>query len=379
MTPTFEEGFKDIEELRDNSSKEIKQKIASKYGIESNKGEEIVKGILNLMNNGHKNKSPKEYTDEDFKIWWSCFDGPVSPISLKKALNGESVEWCQFVLEKSKELIFKDKKGDFWNRAYRTYVKYIGDIINKDTNAKDKNLQKLIQTLMEQTKEFHNAYIEHVKTWCEKDFDKYYQMKDFDIYDFMCFFGVCDRENVAKNYDKGSYYQEGHYNIYKLYKDLSNYFSPLSEEYISTKKTIEFNGITLQAEPIRKKIRVENTRDEEKLHNPELYSDIPGKDTIRQYKKTNEFSVVYKWNRKKYVEKNVEDAEKKFKYDIESIAEKVRRMNMNESLLELVSIDSDPKHFDVILSDGTKQVHARSIFAAEFSEFVSPHYRFIIT
>ena len=75
----------------------------------------------------------------------------------------------------------------------------------------------------------------------------------------------------------------------------------------------------------------------------------------------------------------VDEAEKKYKRDIEAIAEKVRRMNMDEEVLELLSIESDPKHYDITLTDDKKTVHTRSIFAAEFSYKVTPHCRFIIT
>lgn len=378
-TPSFEEVQDDIDKVRRAYTKAEKQAIADKYGITSLKMDDIERGIREIFNNQHKNKKPNQYTDEDFKNWWSMFNGPTTAQVLKKALEGESVEWCKFVLDKAQELVFNGKRGDFWARAQRSFEKYVGGLVNKDKNSKDVGLQALLAKLFEQTKDFHDEYIERVREWHEQYFDKYYQMKDFDIYDLMCFFGVCDRDNVAKCYDRGSYYQEGRYNIYKTYKDLSNYFEPLSEEYISEKKTIEFNGKTLRAEPIRKKIRIENTRDEESLHNPKLYSDIPGKDTIRQYKRVNELKAIYKWNRKEYVDKNVEEAEKRYKYDIEAIAEKVRRMNMDEEFIEVLSIDSDPKHYDIVLSDGKKKVHARSIFAAEFSYLVAPHYRFIIT
>ena len=43
------------------------------------------------------------------------------------------------------------------------------------------------------------------------------------------------------------------------------------------------------------------------------------------------------------------------------------------------SLSSDPKLFDVVITDGEKKVHARSVLAAEFSECMVAHFRFIIT
>lgn len=49
------------------------------------------------------------------------------------------------------------------------------------------------------------------------------------------------------------------------------------------------------------------------------------------------------------------------------------------SELTFSQIQSDPKLFDVIIAGNGKKVHARSILAAENSEYMVPHFRFIVT
>jgi hypothetical protein len=92
--PTFEEGIRDIETVKDAMDKQTKLEIANKYGIKSAKIGDIVNGILKIMNDVHKSKSPKEYTNDDFEAWWRYFNYPMSTVLLKKALDGEKIEWC---------------------------------------------------------------------------------------------------------------------------------------------------------------------------------------------------------------------------------------------------------------------------------------------
>lgn len=372
--PSFEEAKQDMNTVRDAMDKKTKVAIADKYGIKSAKAGEIIAGIWNLLNTVHKSKSPNEYTDEDFQIWWSCFDGPTSSVALKKALDGEKIEWCEFVLNKAHELVFNGKRGDYWMRAQRSFEKYINSLLNKDKNSKDVNLQNLIATLMEKTKEFHDNYIENVKLWSKRKYESLLQMKDFKIEDYMSIFGTIDRETLIRA-GKGD--RSVNYIIDR--SDFWRHFHPYSEEYTAKKDVVIF-GATYEAKTIRKPVtKGSYSMRDLALATGEEFADIPSKNALRRQAEVLMFNAKYKWNLKDYTEDNVKTAEDKFKSDIMAIAEKVRRMNMEEALLELLSIESDPKHYDITLTDGKKTVHARSIFAAEFSEKVTPHYRFIIT
>ena len=81
----------------------------------------------------------------------------------------------------------------------------------------------------------------------------------------------------------------------------------------------------------------------------------------------------------KYVEWNVENAEKQYMSDINSVVERIRKRELDYDNLKVVNVYDDPKFFEMTITDGKQSLHARSIWAAEYSEKVTAHYRFIIS
>lgn len=378
---TLDEIKKDVEELRNAYTKAEKQAVASKYGITSNKIQEIEKGIYQIANNQHKDKKPSEYTDEDFMFWWHCFDAPTSSQTLKKALDGESIDWVKFVAKKAKELIFKGKRGDYWDRAKRSFERYTTGLINDENNSKDKTLQNLIAKLTEETTEFHDRHIGEVRRWSNDYFEFHKQFKTFDIWDFMSYFGTVDRERVADIYEKQNRQMYGRWAVEEAFKCEAGWFSPFSEEYISKKSNgvVKWGNEKLKPKPVR--IPPVNIRDtlSKDVKDRTQYSDVPSQTARKLYKDNRVFVTTWRWNKEKFVNYEVDMAEKKYKSDIEAVAFKVRRMKMDETNLYVRLVMPDALHLDIYISDGKKDVHARSIFAAEYSDLVTPHYRFIIT
>ena len=378
---TLDEIKKDVEELRNAYTKAEKQAIASKYGITSNKIQEIEKGIYQIANNQHKDKKPSEYTDEDFMIWWGCFDAPTSTQALKKALEGESIDWVKFVSEKAKELIFKGKRGDYWDRAQRSFEKYTTGLINDENNSKDETLKNLIAKLTEETTDFHDRYINDIRRWANYHCDFHKQFKSFDIWDFASYFGTEDRETVAYVYENQSRQMYGRWAVEKKFKCESGWFSPFSNEYISKKAhgVVEYGNEKLKP----KTIKVPNRNMREYWGKDEKdrtqYSDVPSQTARKLYRETSDLEHRWHWNKEKFVNYQVGMAEAKYKSDIEAVAFKVRRMKMDEANIFVRFVEEDALHLNILISDGKKDVHARSIFAAENSVLVTPHYRFIIT
>lgn len=85
-----------------------------------------------------------------------------------------------------------------------------------------------------------------------------------------------------------------------------------------------------------------------------------------------------KMGKEKYVEMNVEQADRMFDAKVFALADKLNKKGFTDSC-EFSAISNDPKLFDTIIIDGAKKVHARSILAAENSECMVAHFRFIIT
>ena len=81
----------------------------------------------------------------------------------------------------------------------------------------------------------------------------------------------------------------------------------------------------------------------------------------------------------KYVEWNVENAENQYMSDINSVVERIRKRELDYDNLKVVNVYDDPKFFEMTITDGNQSLHARSIWAAEYSEKVTAHYRFIIS
>lgn len=79
-----------------------------------------------------------------------------------------------------------------------------------------------------------------------------------------------------------------------------------------------------------------------------------------------------------FVETSVEKAEMMFDSKVFAMADKLNRKGFT-SECKFSSLSSDPKLFDVVITDGEKKVHARSVLAAESSECMIAHFRFIIT
>lgn len=81
-----------------------------------------------------------------------------------------------------------------------------------------------------------------------------------------------------------------------------------------------------------------------------------------------------------YIERERKEAEDNFASAIALVAKRCEKAGLDAATIKVNSIsDNDAKAFDIYLTDGDKTMHARSIFCAQFSAIVTPHWRFIIT
>lgn len=90
---------------------------------------------------------------------------------------------------------------------------------------------------------------------------------------------------------------------------------------------------------------------------------------------------AYQWmTKEQYAKKRQEDADLNYEQSMAIIADRVRKMDMDESNIHVRSIeDDDYQYFNIYVDDGNRVAHARTILAAEWSDLVVPHLRFIIT
>ena len=90
-------------------------------------------------------------------------------------------------------------------------------------------------------------------------------------------------------------------------------------------------------------------------------------------------SILRTYSESEYVDKEVTNAINQFDADVRELANRIKDKGFNIDTMTISRIHEDPKLFEMHITDGTKHMYARSIIAAEFSEKVRAHYRFIIT
>lgn len=90
--------------------------------------------------------------------------------------------------------------------------------------------------------------------------------------------------------------------------------------------------------------------------------------------------LTHNFDLEAFMEDVQKDAEFEWKGSIHLIVTRIMSAGLDGDKIQISRIaDGDAKAFDIHITDGTRSMHARSIFAAEFSTIVTPHFRFIIT
>jgi hypothetical protein len=96
-------------------------------------------------------------------------------------------------------------------------------------------------------------------------------------------------------------------------------------------------------------------------------------------KAMNKARLVAQCSLDDFIKKTIAEAEETFNKNINTLAYKISEKNIDVQMMKVSHIEDDPKLFEMLISDGKIGLYARSIWAAEWSEKVTPHFRFIIT
>ena len=75
----------------------------------------------------------------------------------------------------------------------------------------------------------------------------------------------------------------------------------------------------------------------------------------------------------------LKDAELTFRGNVNALAMRVYEKNFVVEKIKVSNIKDDPKIFKLFIEDGIKKLYCRSILAAQFSDKMVPHFRFIMT
>lgn len=327
-TFTFDElvfDYKHVEDIALRARKELGQK----YGLDTGKTGVIQNAILIKMR--EERHTRKEFTDEDV-MWFNRLDG-----SLKKNIDHEPVEFVEFLKNvywkklEERKLIEKIPmaKGRDWNyfmsaatrEMINNYVYICEWLKNKDPKTvkakeeKDNIISAITTILLDQTTDFHNDFIDRAEKWARLTHKK-----------------MTETYNKLKvKYDE----------LTKQMRALGSSFSANSPEL----------------------------KEYEKLY------DERNKFT----KQMNKAKLISQKSVEDFVKESIKDAEDAFNKNITALAHKIAEKNLDVQTMKVDRIADDPKYFEMLISDGKIRLYARSIWAAEWSEKVTPHFRFIIT
>lgn len=331
---SIEEMIEDYNIISDSPDIVTKKNIASKYGLVSKKSDDIKKAILVAMRNERNNRH--KYTDNDITWFRRLSDIPSRYKTLCAWLDEESLEFVNFMRTyyeeklKSKKSKFgslfdlkNSTKGRDWNYVMTAADKYLIDTYNNLTQYIEEHDPTKILSKQEQ-----QTIINSIK------------------------------QKLIENT------KEFHDEYIKRVENFANrYWDNLPSKIESSKKKYEEVKQLYDKEQDYSKSKVLRTKMEESFRTYNSYLIVS-----RKYS-----------SKKDYVNKCKENAETKYDVNITTISERIKKQDFIITDIKVTDIHNDPKFYAMCITDGVKKVYCRSIWAAEFSDKMVPHFRFIIT
>lgn len=331
---SIEEMIEDYNAISDYPDTATKKSIASKYGITSKKSADIQKAILVAIRNERNNRH--KYNDDDITWFKRLSDMPSRYKTLCTWLDEESLYFVNFMRSyyeeklKSKKSKFgslfdlkNSAKGRDWNYVMTASDKYLIDTYNNLTQYIEEHDPTTLSSKQEQQtiiNTIKQKLIENTKEFHD-EYIKRVEIFANKYWDKL----PSNLESSKKKYEEAK----------KLYKDEQDYD--------------------------KSKILKRKMEEASRIYNSYLI-------VSRKYSSKNE-----------YIDKCKEDAEDKFDSNITSIAERLKKQDFIITDIKVMNIHNDPKFYAMYVTDGVKKVYCRSIWAAEFSDKMIPHFRFIIT
>ena len=316
----------DYDHVEGASSNDGKKFYAEKYGVNSMKKADIQAEILKQLREARK--IAQDFDKEDVRDFFRLDPGILK---IKESLKEEGIGFVKFL--KDYEFEYLKKRG---------LDKWIGMPISNNTWGllySDKDALKRYAKISE--------YLEEATPRPRTEKDK--------VFDAL----VTKFTNLLANYKKEYLervrdYARERYNktlpdkretLQKIYAELKDKLSKLDWR----KDREEYDKIYKRASKTRKQLDA-----------------IDG--FFRRYPKLTDFI--------KGCEK---DAGEEFEGNIRTLSDRIVNAELEIDKMVVKSVHSDPKVFNIKITDGTKNLYCRSILAAVGSAYMIPHYRFIIT
>lgn len=311
----------------------LKKTLAAKYGINTKKAKEIELAILDQLREYRKRAT--EFDETDMKMFHR-YDS-----SIKKLIVNEGTSFLLYMKDRYYERLEKRNlikklhltKGRDWNyhmtgadkNMIDSYLAIVAELENRDvekiaTKRSEEELLDVIKlSLIEQTKEFHDDFINDATKYAER-----------------------------------------------IYDNAPNVVSSCEERLPELRK---------EREDVIERVRAERGW---RYYNDSEYLAID-KRVNDCYKKLTNAKAILRKSKSTFVKEIIDAAEDTFNRNITTLASRIMNQDFDFDKLEVTSISDDPKYFELQITDGKNNLYARSIYAAEFSEKMVPHFRFIIT
>lgn len=323
-----------------------KKALAAKYNAASNKAGDIQKAILIAFRDLRNTQT--SFTEDDI-VWYNRLDNPEQYKKLEACLKLESMDFIKYMVSffenklKTKttrggRTLFEIKDwslGRDWNyymswsdryliTRYNNLVKFITD----NTTVKVETPEsKLKEVMMSELKEFHDNYILNVKNQSTSYYEKLPS--------------IIAEVKITLEAKKKEYY---------------NLNSKACNMYNTHNRGEEYNTLRLKEKEAYK-----------------AYEKI-----CSSYKRLNYIVTKFK-TLEEYVNYQIAEAEKKFESNVDAVVSRIKDRNFNLESTKITHAANDPKFLEMIITDGVQKVYCRSVLAAEYSEKMIAHFRFIIT
>lgn len=329
---SIEEMIEDYNIISNSPDINTKKIIASKYRVASKKSADIQKAILIAMRNERNDR--RKYSYDDITWFKRLSDMPSRYKTLCAWLDDESLEFVNFMRAYYEEKL-KSKKSKF------------GSLFDLKDSAKGRDWNYVMTHTDKYLIDTYSNLVQYIE---EHDPTKISSEQEQQLI-------IIKQKLIETTKEFHDEY------INKVENFANKYWDNLPSKIESSKKSYEEakNLYKNEQDYSKSKILKEKMEEASRIYNSYLI-------ISRKYS-----------SKKKYVDKCKEDAEAKFDANITSIAERLKKQNFIITGIKVTDIHNDPKFYTMCITDGVKKVYCRSIWVAEFSDKIIPHFRFIIT
>lgn len=325
---SVEELRKDYNDASYVTGQEKKDLIA-KYGVTTKKAKDIQAAILLKLQELRQDK--KEFDEDDLRDFSHMTESDTQYYANLKNENDDFVKYlldsCEKDLKKKKDLFRWVNLKSFSGLSFSSQEKWL---IKRYQKVREELVSRDPKNIAAKEKEEYSIDALTTKLGAElEDFKKEYLKRV--------------EESAKKTYD----------NLPNEIESLQQTIQKQKERFEAEKKDIKgYMNRWYAQEPIRKN---ENRLQKKKA-------------ILRMYT-----------TQSKFVEACLDDAEKTFRGNVDALAHRVYDKKFDIEKIKVSNVKDDPKIFKLMIEDGSKKLYCRSILAAQFSDKMIPHFRFIMT